>query len=120
MARFIDPVYDTAFKRIFGQEESKELLLDFLNDLLEGEKDVREIHFLDKERMSLHKEGRRGIYDIACLTERGEHFIVEIQNARQDTFRERALYYLSQTIASQGERGRDWQFELKAVYGVFF
>ncbi len=54
MARFIDPLYDTAFKLIFGQENSKELLLDFLNALLAGEKKIREIRFEDKERMPFY------------------------------------------------------------------
>lgn len=94
--------------------------MDFLNDLLEGEKKIKELRFLDKERMPMYRKGRRGIYDIACQTEEGEYFLVEVQNARQDTFKERALYYLSQTIANQGERGAGWQFDLKAVYGVFF
>ncbi|WP_418893200.1 Rpn family recombination-promoting nuclease/putative transposase [Limibacterium fermenti] len=120
MARFIDPLYDTAFKLIFGQENSKELLLDFLNALLAGEKKIREIRFEDKERMPFYNGGRKGIYDIACLSEKGEHFIVEMQNVRQDYFCDRALYYLSQTIANQGEKGTEWEFALKAVYGVFF
>ncbi|HBK32443.1 MAG TPA: hypothetical protein DEF88_11965 [Porphyromonadaceae bacterium] len=120
MTRFIDPVYDTAFKLIFGQENSKDLLLDFLNALLAGEKKIKEIRLTDKERMPFYNGGRKGIYDIACLSEKGEHFIVEMQNIRQEYFFDRALYYLSQTIANQGEKGTEWEFALKAVYGVFF
>ena len=37
MARFINPFTDVGFKRIFGQEISKPLILDFLNSLLTGE-----------------------------------------------------------------------------------
>ncbi|HCM20879.1 MAG TPA: hypothetical protein DIC46_08935, partial [Porphyromonadaceae bacterium] len=108
MTRFIDPVYDTAFKLIFGQENSKDLLLDFLNALLAGEKKIKEIRLTDKERMPFYNGGRKGIYDIACLSEKGEHFIVEMQNIRQEYFFDRALYYLSQTIANQGEKGTEW------------
>ena len=64
---------------------------------------------------------RRGvIYDIYCTDTNGEQFIVEMQNREQTYFRERALYYVSRTISRQGERGMHWQFDLKAVYGVFF
>ena len=45
---------------------------------------------------------------------------MEMQNKEHVNFRERTLYYLSQAVARQGERGADWKFELKAVYGVFF
>lgn len=120
MAHFINPFTDIGFKKIFGQEVSKDLLIDFLNDLLKDEKNICDIRFLDKE-LSPEFMGDRGvIYDIHCITESGEQFIVEMQNRQQVNFRERALYYLSRTISHQGERGANWQFSLKAVYGVFF
>ncbi|MGV8135483.1 MAG: Rpn family recombination-promoting nuclease/putative transposase [Mangrovibacterium sp.] len=120
MPRFINPFTDQGFKRIFGQEVSKDLLIDFLNDLLVDEKRIREISFLDKELLPEFVGDRGVIYDIYCTTEAGEHFIVEMQNRQQANFRERALFYLSHTITRQGERGADWLFDLKAVYGVFF
>ena len=120
MPRFINPFTDTGFKRIFGQEVSKDLLIDFLNDLLVNEKQIKDITFLDKELLPEFVGDRGVIYDIYCTTEAGEHFIVEMQNRQQANFRERALYYLSHTITRQGERGADWRFDLKAVYGVFF
>jgi len=120
MARFINPFTDTGFKRIFGQEVSKDLLIDFLNDLLVNEKQIKDITFLDKELLPEFMGDRGVIYDIYCTTEADEHIIVEMQNRQQANFRERALFYLSHTITRQGERGSDWQFDLKAVYGVFF
>ena len=57
--------------------------------------------------------GDRGvIYDIYCITESGEQFIVEMQNKQHVHFRERALYYLSKTVARQGEKGAEWKFDL--------
>lgn len=120
MARFINPFTDVGFKRIFGQEINKELLIDFLNDLLVDEKQIKDIRFLDKEMLPEYPEGRGAIFDIYCTTENGEQFIVEMQNRQQINFRERAIYYLSRAIVRQGERGVEWQFGLKAVYGVFF
>lgn len=120
MSRFINPFTDVGFKKIFGQEINKDLLIEFLNDLLVGEKAIKDITFLDKELLPEFMGDRGVIYDIYCTTEKGEHFIVEMQNRQQINFRERALFYLSHTVARQGEKGMDWQFGLKAVYGVFF
>ena len=120
MAKFINPFTDVGFKRIFGQEINKDLLIDFLNALLEGERRVKDIRFLDKELIPIYEKDRSLIYDIYCTDENGEQFIVEMQNREHVNFRERTIYYLSQAIARQGERGVDWKFSLKAVYGVFF
>ena len=120
MGRFINPFTDMGFKRIFGQEVNKNLLIDFLNDLLEGEKRIIDITFLDKEQLGTTADDRSCIYDIYCENENGERFIVEIQNRGHRNFKERAIYYLSRAIANQGQKGPSWMFDLKAVYGVFF
>ena len=117
MGKFINPFTDVGFKRIFGQEINKDLLIDFLNALLEGERSVKDIRFLDKELLPEFSKDRGLIYDIYCTDEKGGEFIVEMQNKEHVNFRERTLYYLSQAIARQGERGADWKFGLKAVYG---
>ena len=54
MAQFINPFTDIGFKRIFGQEISKPLLLDFLNNLLAGEEHIVNLSFLDKEQPALY------------------------------------------------------------------
>ena len=58
MAKYINPFTDVGFKRIFGQELSKPLLLDFLNSLFEGEKRIVNLTFLDKEQPALFEEDR--------------------------------------------------------------
>ena len=120
MTKFINPFTDVGFKKIFGQEMTKDLLIDFLNDLLVDEKHIIDITFLDKEILPEYMGDRGVIYDIYCTAENGEQFIVEMQNKQHVHFRERALYYLSKTVARQGEKGAEWKFDLKAVYGVFF
>ena len=120
MGRFINPFTDVGFKRIFGQEINKDLLIDFLNALLEGEKKIKDITFLDKELLPEFEKDRSVIYDVYCTDESNEQFIVEMQNREHVHFRERAVYYLSRAIARQGEKGSEWMFNIKAVYGVFF
>ena len=120
MAKYINPFTDVGFKRIFGQELSKPLLLDFLNSLFEGEKHIVNLTFLDKEQPALFVEDRSLIYDIYCETDEGEKIIVEMQNKSQPFFKNRSIYYVSESIARQGERGSSWNYEIDSVYLVAF
>lgn len=120
MGAFIDPFTDWGFKHLFGREESKDILIEFLNDLLQGERVIKDLRFLNNERQPEQKELRKVIYDIYCETDTGEYIIVEMQNRRQEHFKERALFYQSQAIFHQGTKGQNWDFELDAVYGVYF
>ena len=120
MAKYINPFTDVGFKRIFGQELSKPLLLDFLNSLFEGEKHIVNLTFLDKEQPALFEEDRSLIYDIYCETDEGEKIIVEMQNKSQPFFKNRSIYYVSESIARQGERGSSWNYEIDSVYLVAF
>ncbi len=120
MAKFINPFTDIGFKRIFGQEVSKPLLLHFLNSLLAGEKEIVDITFLDKEQPAMYADDRSLIYDIYCKTTDGEHIIVEMQNKEQPFFKKRSIYYVSEAISRQGERGAEWKYDIKSVYLVAF
>ena len=116
---FINPFVDRGFKILFGQESSKELLIELINDLLEGEHHVEDLSYMDKEDPGETTDGRGIVFDLLCKDQDGTTFIVELQNARQTYFYERALYYLCRTIASQGKKGESWEFELVPVYGIF-
>ena len=120
MAKFINPFTDVGFKIIFGQEFSKPRLLDFLNALLVGERVISDLKFLDKEQPAIYDGDRSPIYDILCETDSGEKIIVEMQNREHPNFKERMLYYASEAIVRQGERGTGWNYDIKAVYIVAF
>ena len=120
MGAFIDPFTDWGFKHLFGREESKDILIEFLNDLLQGERVITDVRYLNNEQEPEQKQRRKVIYDIFCETETGEHIIVEMQNRWQEHFKDRALYYMSRSIVQQGITGTDWDYKLTAVYGVFF
>lgn len=119
MGRFINPFTDTGFKILFGQELSKPLLIDFLNNLLAGKDRVVDLKFLDKERQRIFKDDRGLIYDIYCDTDDGRKIIVEMQNKSQKYFIERSIYYTSQAVSRQGQKG-DWDYNFDAVYFVAF
>ena len=116
---FINPFVDRGFKILFGQESSKELLIELINDMLEGEHHVEDLSYMDKEDPGETTDGRGAVFDLLCKDQDGTTFIVELQNARQTYFYERALYYLCRTIVSQGKKGESWEFELVPVYGIF-
>ena len=120
MGKFINPFTDVGFKKIFGQEFSKPLLLDFLNNLLKDEKHIKNIIFLDKEQPAEYKDDRSLIYDIFCETDNGERIIVEMQNKEQPYFADRCLYYYSQAVVRQGEKGINWKYHIDAVYLIAF
>lgn len=116
--RYINPLTDYGFKKVFGDEE---IMTAFLTDLLEPKSPIVGITFLDKDMGAQSKYERGVIYDLRCKTADGEEFIVEMQNKSQMHFSDRILFYLSRSISSQEEKGDNgWNFELKPVYGIFF
>lgn len=120
MGKFINPFTDVGFKRIFGQEFSKPVLLDFLNALFQGEKVIKSLRFLDKEQPAEYRDDRSLIYDIYCETEDRERIIIEMQNREQPNFVDRCLYYYSQAVSRQGEHGAQWKYHIDAVYMIAF
>ena len=120
MGRFINPFTDWGFKRIFGQEINKDLLIQFLNELLAGERHITELQFSDKEQIPETKDRRGAIYDIFCKTDNGEQIIVEIQNRRQPFFMDRSIFYASRAVVGQGLKGEEWDYKLSAVYTICF
>jgi len=117
MQTYIDPFTDFGFKRIFGSEESKPLLISFLNDLLPIEDKIVSLKFNKNEYSGMLKEDRKAIFDINCTDTKGNIFIVELQRAGQTYFQDRALYYTSFPIQEQATRG-NWDFQLTPIYFV--
>lgn len=120
MSRFINPFTDWGFKRIFGQEINKDLLIQFLNDLLVGERRITDLRFMDKEQLPEAKDQRGAIYDIFCETDTKERIIVEMQHRRQPFFMDRSIFYASRAIVGQGKKGKNWNYQLAAVYTICF
>jgi predicted transposase/invertase (TIGR01784 family) len=115
--RFINPFTDFGFKKIFGEEANKDLLIDFLNELFQDKGKIIDLNFLKNEHLGSTPEDRKAIFDLYCENEKGEKFIVELQKAKQQYFKDRSLYYATFPVQEQALRG-DWNFELKAVYTV--
>ncbi len=120
MGRFVNLFTDVGFKIIFGQEVSKPMLLHFLNTLLKGERVITNITFINKEQVAEYRDDRSLIYDVLCETDTKEKIIVEMQNRSQPNFADRCLYYYSQAVSRQGEKGEAWGYSINAVYLIAF
>ena len=82
-ALYVNPFTDFGFKKLFGEEASKPMLIDFLNSLLPENDKIANLTFKDKEKLGRSEADRKAVYDIYCENKNGEKFIVELQKAKQ-------------------------------------
>jgi len=115
-AKYINPFTDFGFKKIFGEEASKPMLIDFLTSLI-PEANIVDLTLKPKDKLGNLADDRKAVYDIYCENSNGEKIIVELQKAKQKYFKDRTIYYSSFPIQEQAERG-EWNFELKAVFCI--
>ena len=102
--RYISLLTDFGFKRIFGTAMNKDLLICFLNSLFNGKQVVKDVSYLNPEHVGDVYTDRRAIFDVYCEGENGEKFIVEMQNAYQTYFKDRALFYSTFPIREQAPK----------------
>ena len=124
-AKYIDLMVDWSFKRVFGTEVNKDILIEFLKVVF-PQFAITDITYIPTEQLGIMEDDRKAIFDVLCKTEDGKTFLVEMQRGAQEHLFERALYYTSFPIMKQGkkaitkeeEEGADpWDFSLD---GVFF
>lgn len=118
--KFMNPLVDAGFKRIFGR---KKYMIEFLNDLLVREHPITDITFLDKEMIPPTEKDHGVVYDLFCKTADGEQFIVEMQYKKHSNFKERTVYYMARNIVEQSQFSDDdsgkWDYALVPVYCVY-
>ncbi len=117
MSVYINPYTDFGFKRLFGEEAHKELLIDFLNELLPLSSKIATLTFKSPEQMGDTSSNRKAVYDIYCQSADGAFFIVEMQKAFQEYFKDRTIYYSTFPIRTQAKKGK-WDYQLSMVYCV--
>ena len=123
-ARYIDPMVDWSFKRLFGSEVNKDILIEFLKVIF-PEHEIEDITYIPAEQLGIMEDDRKAVFDVICRTKEGKDFLVEMQYAPQEHFFERALYYTSFPIMKQGKKAQrdeetgirnEWNYELDGVY----
>ena len=91
--KYINPLTDFGFKKLFGSEPNKDLLIDFLNQLLPAIHKIKDLTYSQNEHLSDSEYDRKAIFDLYCESQSGERFIVEVQKAKQNFFKDRSVYY---------------------------
>ena len=115
--RYVNFYTDFAFKKLFGTEINKDLLISFLNALLQGREEIRDISYLNTEHLGTQEYDRRAVFDVYCTNEKGEYFLVEMQKGEQQFFKDRSIYYSTFAIREQAPRG-EWDYGLKGIYTI--
>lgn len=117
MSKYINPYTDFGFKKLFGEEVNKDLLIDFLNQLLPSYHQIAALTFRNTEMLGELAHERKAIFDIHCEAISGEKFIVEMQKAKVNYFKDRSLFYATIPIKEQAKKG-DWDFRLTPIYMI--
>ena len=116
--RYIDPYTDFGFKKLFGTELNKDLLISFLNALFnDSTMQIKDVQYLNSEHLGDGYGDRRAVFDVYCMTEDGGRFIVEMQKAEQVNFKDRSIYYAAYPMREQAPKGT-WDYRLENVYTV--
>jgi predicted transposase/invertase (TIGR01784 family) len=115
--KYVNPLTDFGFKKLFGEEPNKDILISLLNEILPRRHTIEDLTYAKNERLGAGEIDRKAIFDLYCTATSGERFIVELQKAKQNYFKDRSVYYASFPIQEQARRG-EWNFRLEAVYTV--
>ncbi len=120
MPKYIDPVSDFGFKHLFGKEANKDLLIALLNELLLGYKTVQDLVYKGTERTGDHADNGSVIFDLTCIDQDGNDFIIEVQRSRHVNLKKRMLYYASKIASEQAPRGKrkEWNYNVKEIYVI--
>ena len=116
--KYINPFTDFGFKKLFGTEPNKDLLINFLNEvILPEQRKITDLSYKKNEHLGETEFDRKAIFDLYCLGSNDERFIVEMQKAKQNYFKDRSVFYSTFPIQEQAVRG-DWNYRLSEVFTV--
>ena len=117
--KFADPTNDLAFKKVFGDENHKDILISFLNSILgfRDGKEIADVSLANPYQVPKIPDLKETILDIKAVNKNGDSFIVEMQKKDLGDFTKRSLYYTSKAYVSQLPKGNDYSV-LKKVYFI--
>ena len=108
LSKFLDPKNDVAFRRIFGTERNKDILIHFINDVLElkGANKIQEVTFLSPIQAPEIAAKKQSMVDVLCKDQNGVQIIIEMQVSPQEGFEKRAQYYAAKAYSRQLNKGK--------------
>ena len=118
IVRYLDPKNDIAFKKIFGTEKNKDILIHFLNDILvkQGSNTIKEVSFLNPVQNPEIALKKQSIIDVLCKDDKGSMFIVEMQVAKIRGFEKRAQYYAAKAYSGQIKEGEEYHVLKEVIF----
>ena len=114
--KYADLLDDEVFKLVFGRESTKDVMIEFLNQVI-PDRTIVDLEFIDKEMHPIERDAKGSVYDMFCKTDDGSRIIVEVQRRKQPFYPERALYYSTFQIQRQVESGAE-DYDFLPVYVV--
>ena len=114
--KYADLLNDEVFKLVFGRESTKDVMIEFLNQVILDRR-ILDLEFIDKEMHPVERDAKGTVYDMFCKTDDGSKIIVEVQRRKQPFYPERALYYSTFQIQRQVEAGAEY-YDFLPVYVV--
>ena len=114
--KYADLLDDDVFKLVFGRESTKDVMIEFLNQVIPDRR-IADLEFIDKEMHPVERDCKGAVYDMFCKTDDGSRIIVEVQRRKQPFYPERALYYSTFQIQRQVEAGAE-EYDFLPVYVV--
>lgn len=116
VCRYVDLMSDTGFKLVFGTEANKDILIDFLNEVI-PEHCIKDLEYMDKEKHGDSRDERGCVFDVYCRTDSGVRIIVEVQKRSHDWYVERTLYYSTFPVREQMDVGEP-EYRMCPVYVI--
>jgi predicted transposase/invertase (TIGR01784 family) len=115
----IDPKVDYAFKRVFGTEDNRDVLIDLLNAILQlgPGREVVEVEILNPFNDKAYANDKLSVVDVKARDASGRQFVVEMQMVARAHHRQRVLYYATKLYSSQLAEGEEFD-SLRAAYTI--
>ena len=114
--KYADLLDDDVFKLVFGRESTKDVMIEFLNQVI-TDRTIVDLDFIDKEMHPVERDSKGSVYNMFCRTDDGSRIIVEVQRRKQPFYPERAIYYSTFQIQRQVEAGAE-SYDFLPVYVV--
>lgn len=115
--RYIIPTSDWGFKRLFGSEMNKDLLIGLLNRIID-DREIESVTYLNNEPLVPMKQTREMRFDIYCECKDGSRVIVEMQNYARPSFLDRAQIYTSASILESYSYSRTKDYKIQKTYFI--
>jgi predicted transposase/invertase (TIGR01784 family) len=107
--RFISPKVDYAFKKIFGSEQSKEILISFLNAIVyDGDQVIKDLTIVNPYNPGQTLSLKDTYLDVKAVLADGSIVVIEMQIASMAAFNKRVAYNLAKAYANQLVKGEDY------------